>query len=181
MALVDSVQSSPRSGSLPSPPDSPGGSFSSVSSSYFFSSSAPSPPHSGSGGPGSRTHSVAGHARDHTQGLIIPSLTLPAALRRPTTWGQTIGDLRLVVLGSKGSGKTSLCTLLLDDNDDVVETGGWEDLDDGRGKMVRASTDWVDPHGVESFEPAKNVEVHELPGYEHTDDVSPSSMLLRSA
>jgi hypothetical protein len=76
----------------------------------------------------------------------------------------------------------------LEDNDDVVETGEWEDIvvdvdgeDTGNGRplmtmmRIRASTDWLehrDPYGLEKFEPAKNVHVYEVPGYEHTDDVS---------
>ncbi len=47
------------------------------------------------------------------------------------------------------------------------------------GKLVRASTDWIDrrdAHGLEKFEPARNVEIHELPGYEYTDNVSPPTL-----
>jgi len=167
-----SVPSSPRSSALPSPPDSPSGSvssFPSVSSSFFFSSAAASPHHPGSG-TGSQPQSD--RAKDSTNALIIPSLTLPEALRRPTPYGQTLGSVKLVVLGSKGSGKTSLCSLLVEDNDDIVETGSSEHL--VHGSVIRASTDWVehrDSHGLEKFEPAKNVEVYEFPGYDQNDDV----------
>lgn len=167
---IVSQPSSPRSSALPSPPDSPSSgsvsSFPSVSSSFFFSSAAASPPHS-------RPHSE--HARDSTHGLIIPSLTLPSPLRRPTPFGQTLGDLRLLVLGSKGAGKSLLSGLLLEDNDDVVEIGTWEE-DEG-GSILRASTDWIehrDEHGLEKFEPCRNLEIYKLPGYDQADDVGRS-------
>ncbi|KAF9026812.1 hypothetical protein BDZ89DRAFT_1016009 [Hymenopellis radicata] len=153
-----SPPSSPRSGTLPSPPDSPSSesvsSMPSVSSSFFFSSAAASPPHS-------QPHSD--HARESTQGLIIPSLTLPEALHQPTPYGQTLGDLRLLVVG----GKDFLAKLLLEDNQDIVDEGQWEDT--GFGRILRASTDWIDhrdAHGLEKFEPSRNVEINELPGYE---------------
>ncbi|PBK66220.1 hypothetical protein ARMSODRAFT_890521 [Armillaria solidipes] len=161
-----SLPSSPRSSTsaLPSPPDSPSldsvSSFPSVSSSFFFSSTGASPP--------SRQ---SDHGRDSTQGLIIPSLTLPDPLRYPTPYGQTLGDIRLITLGARGVGKSFLTKLLLEDNEDVVDEGVWEDGE--YGKVVRASTDWIDrrdAHGLEKFEPARNVEIHELPGYEYTDN-----------
>jgi hypothetical protein len=162
-----SAPSSPRSSALPSPPDSPStdsvSSFPSVSSSFFFSSAAASPPHS---------RPQSDETRDSTQGLIIPSLTLPAALRRPTPYGQTLGDLRLLVLESEGAGKNFSTGLLLEDNDDVVDVDQWEDAEYGR--VLRASTDWVehrDAHGLEKFEPTRNVEIVELLGYDHTTDV----------
>jgi hypothetical protein len=43
------------------------------------------------------------------------------------------------------------------------------------GKVLRASTDWVEQHdgfGLERFMPSKNVEIVELPGYSHDADVS---------
>jgi len=158
-----SQPSSPRSSALPSPPDSPSdsvSSFPSVSSSFFFSSAAASPPH-GHGHPD----------RDSTQGLIIPSLTLPAALRRPTVFGQTIGDIKLLVLGSKAAGRSYLSGLLIEDNEDVVEAGIWEQAE--YGSSLRASTDWIehrDAHGLEKFEPSRNVELIELPEYDDNDD-----------
>lgn len=160
---AESPPSSPRSSTLPSPPDSPSSesvsSMPSVSSSFFFSSAAASPPHS-------QPHSD--HARESTQGLIIPSLTLPEALHQPTPYGQTLGDLRLLVVG----GKDFLTKLLLEDNDDIVDEGQWEDT--GFGRILRASTDWIDhrdAHGLEKFEPTRNVEINELPGYECNNNV----------
>lgn len=159
-----SQPSSPRSSALPSPPDSPSSgsvsSLPSVSSSFFFSSAAASPPHS---------HAPSDRARESTQGLIIPSLTLPEALHTPTPYGQTLGDLRLLVIG----GKDFLAKLLLEDNEDIVDAGEWEDT--GYGRLRRASTDWIDhrdAHGLEKYEPTRNVEIHELPGYECNDNVS---------
>jgi hypothetical protein len=198
---------------LPSPPDSPGGSPSpsvdsasesslpSVSSSFFFSSSAAGSPgrsHPGSY-PSSHPHSdheheleheqehdahSRHHTRVHEQGLIIPSLTLPEALRRPTPFGQTLGELRVLVLGAQGAGKSFLTGLLLEDNEHVVDVGTWEDWHAGEtgvdeayahGKVLRASTDWLEQNntfGLERFEPTKNVEIVELPGYAHDTDVS---------
>jgi len=169
---IVSQPSSPRSTALPSPPDSPShspsdsvSSLPSVSSSFFFSSAAASPP---------RSNPASDHARESTQGLIIPSLTLPAPLRRPTPYGQTLGDLRLLVVGGKGSGKTYLSGSLVEDNEDIVDVGSWEDTDHGCS-VLYASTDWIehsDEHGLEKFEPSKNVEIIKVPGYEHNDDVS---------
>ncbi|KAL1700743.1 hypothetical protein EV121DRAFT_263840 [Schizophyllum commune] len=161
--------SSPRSSALPSPPDSPSSdsvsSFPSVASSVFFSSNADSPyPHH---------PSDSDHARDSTQGLVIPSLILPDALPRPTPFGQTLGDVRLLLLGGRGSGKTTLANLLVEDNEEVVERGVWEDIDGGR--VLRASTYWIehrDAHGLEKFEPAHNIEIVELAGYDYHDDVN---------
>ncbi|KAF9471156.1 hypothetical protein BDN70DRAFT_998716 [Pholiota conissans] len=191
---------------LPSPPDSPGGSPSpsvdsasesslpSVSSSFFFSSSAPgSPGHSHPGSyPSSHPHSdherdEQGHDSEHEdavdhphQGLIIPSLALPEPLRRPTPFGQTLGELRVLVLGAQGAGKSFLTGLLLEDNEHVIDVGTWEDWNAGdadasyaHGKVLRASTDWVEQkgmYGLERFEPTKNVEIVELPGYAYDAD-----------
>lgn len=149
-----SQPSSPRSSALPSPPGSPSESISSlpsVGSSFFFSSAAASPPHS---------HPQSDHARESTQGLIIPSLTLPEALPRPTQYGKTLGDIRLIVIGDAAEDRTLVSSLLLDDNEDVVDTGDWETTSDSF--VLRASTDWIehkDAHGLEKFEPSRNVEL----------------------
>ncbi|KAI0305107.1 hypothetical protein B0F90DRAFT_1701360 [Multifurca ochricompacta] len=148
-----SQPSSPRSSALPSPPDSPDSisSFPSLSSSFFFSSAAASPPH---------THGHVEQDRELTQGLIIPSLTLPAALRQPTPYGKTIGDLRILAFGSADSGASSIANILLEANEDIVDVGPSELI--RHGLVTRASTDWVehrDAHGLEKFEPTHNVEV----------------------
>ncbi|TRM68069.1 hypothetical protein BD626DRAFT_395402 [Schizophyllum amplum] len=98
---------------------------------------------------------------------------LPDALPRPTPFGQTLGDVRLLLLGGRGSGKTTLANLLVEDNEEVVEQGTWENIDGGR--VRRASTYWIehrDAHGLEKFEPAHNIEITELAGYDYHDDVN---------
>ena len=162
-----SLPSSPIS-ALPSPPDSPSGgsvsSLPSIGSSFFYSSAAASPPH---------IHATGEH-EDHALRLVIPSLTLPAALPHPSPYGQTLGDLRLLILGRKGIGKTTLANLLLESNDDIVHVSGWE------RNVLTASTDWLDNDdngGLEKFEPALNVQITELPGYDPQGDVSSLTVL----
>jgi hypothetical protein len=150
---VVSQPSSPRSSALPSPPDSPDSisSSPSLSSSFFFSSAAASPPHS---------HAHIEQDRELAQGLIIPSLTLPAALRQPTPYGKTVGDLRILVFGSADPGGSSIADVLLEDNEDIVDVGPSEVTHNG--DVIRASTDWAehrDAHGLEKFEPTHNVEI----------------------
>ena len=153
-AASPSQPSSPRSSAPPSPSGSPSESISSlpsVGSSFFFSSAAASPPHS---------HPQSDHARESTQGLIIPSLTLPEALPRPTQYGKTLGDIRLLVIGDAVEDHSLVSSLLLNDNEDVVDADDWETTSDGF--MLRASTDWIehkDAHGLEKFEPSRNVEL----------------------
>jgi len=158
-----SQQSSPRSTALPSPPDSPDSlsSLPSVTSSFFFSSSAASP----------HTHS---HASDQLSasnaGLIIPSLTLPAALQRPSSYGETLGEVNLLFLGPERSGKTALADFIAE-CDDVVDVSEWEDFEGGR--VLHASSDWIeehDMHGLEKFEGTKNIRIVELEGFNVSDD-----------
>jgi hypothetical protein len=103
--------------------------------------------------------------------------------------------LRLLVLGAQGAGKSFLTGLLLEDNEDVVEVGTWEDWEEGvsaadpggvdsnsdvngsfgYGKVLKASTDWLerrDSYGSDRYEPARNVHIVELPGYSQDADVS---------
>ncbi len=218
---------------LPSPPDSPNlspihsamhspsfdsvseSSLPSVSSSFFFSSSAAaSPGRSRSGShPGSYPQSEHEQDQDHApssqpirgsplgHNLIIPTLSLPSAFRRPTPFGQTLGALTLLVLGAQGAGKSFLTGLLLEENEDVVDVGTWEDWEEGvgaannvagtdaadvdgsfsYGKVLRASTDWIerkDMFGFERYEPTQNVHIVELPGYSQDADVSINFLLL---
>lgn len=157
VAASASQPSSPRSSAPLSPPDSPSESISSlpsVGSSFFFSSAATSPPHS---------HPQSDHAKESTQGLIIPSLTLPEALPRPTQFGKTLGDIRLLVIGDAAQDHSLVSSLLLADNEDVMDTGDWEAISEGF--VLRASTDWIehkDAHGLEKFEPSRNVELTAL-------------------
>jgi len=87
-----------------------------------------------------------------------------------------------------------LTGLLLEDNEDIVEVGTWEDWEAGLltdrglaggvsdtvdesfgyGKVLRASTDWIerwDAFGAERYEPTGNVHIVELPGYSQDADV----------
>jgi hypothetical protein len=107
-------------------------------------------------------------------------------LTQPTPFGQTLGVLRLLVLGAQGAGKSFLTGLLLEDNEHVVEVGAWEDWEEGvrasrgatsfgYGKVLKASTDWLerrDAYGSETYEPTRNVHIVELPGYAQDADVS---------
>ncbi|KAG1749696.1 uncharacterized protein EDB91DRAFT_1217519 [Suillus paluster] len=170
---AQSQPSSPRSSALTSSPNSPSESVSSlpsVGSSFFFSSAAASPP---------RSQPQSDHARDSTtQGLIIPSLTLPAPLRRPTPFGKTLGDLRLIVVGNGADDRELVSSLFLDDNEDVVDISGWEDFE--HGSILRASTDWIehrDAHGLEKFEPAKNVEIIALARHEFDNNSTKYAIL----
>jgi len=154
-----SQQSSPRSSALPSPPDSPGSlsSSPSFSSSFFFSSVAASPRHN--------NHAHIEQDRESAQGLIIPSLTLPAPLRQPTPYGKTVGEVRILVFGNVDPGaSSSIAGMLLEDNEDIVDVMPSEITNDGH-VLVRASTDWAehrDAHGLEKFEPMHNVEITDV-------------------
>ena len=160
-----SQPSSPHSSALPSPPGSPDSisSFPSLSSSFFFSSAAASPPYA---------HAHIEQDRELTQGLIIPSLTLPAALPQPTPYGKTLGDIRLLAIGSADPTASSVAAILLEGNEDVVEVGSSEVTNDGL--MVRASTDWIehnDAHGLEKYEPTRNVEILDVSKLVSTSEV----------
>jgi hypothetical protein len=170
MSTGVSQPSSPRSSALPSPPDSPDSisSSPSFSSSFFFSSAAASPPH---------THAHTEHDRELTQGLIIPSLTLPAALRQPTPYGKIVGDIRILAFGSADLGASSIAGLLLEGNEDVVDVGPSEATH--HGLVMRASTDWVehrDAHGLEKFEPTHNVEIVDVSRHASGGDVRLTSV-----
>jgi hypothetical protein len=93
-------------------------------------------------------------------------------LRRPTAFGKTLGDLKLLVIGNGADDRELVSGLLLDDNEDIVDISGWEDFE--HGSILRASTDWIehrDAHGLEKFEPAKNVEIITLARREFDDSV----------
>ena len=148
----------------------------SVSSSFMFSSVPGSPPHIGLG----LQHDPHGHELGDSS-LIIPSLTLPSAVRRPTPYGQTLGDVRILVLGHTGSGAEGVAQAFADEEcEDVVEFEPWEEFetegdDSVRAKVLRLSTDWIehrDAHGLEKHEPSRNVEVVLLQDYGPNDDVS---------
>lgn len=171
-SIAASQPSSPRSSALPSPPDSPD-SFSSspsLSSSFFFSSAAASPPH---------PHGHIEPDRESAQGLIIPSLTLPAALRQPTPYGKTVGDVRILVFGGVDPSRPSIRDVLLEDNEDVVDVGPSEVTQNGH--VLRASTDWAehrDGHGLEKFDPTHNVEILDVSSLVSAGEVRLTPWLL---
>jgi hypothetical protein len=68
---------------------------------------------------------------------------------------------------------------LLEDNEAVVEVGNWEELE--FGKILYASTDWIehrDAHGLEKYEPTRNIEIIDLLGYSNSSDVCQTSIPL---
>ncbi|CAL1710120.1 unnamed protein product [Somion occarium] len=173
--LTSPRAASPHS-SLPSP-SSPSGdsvsSFPSVSSSFLFSSGPATPPQIDLDIPGHPPESESGHE------LIIPSLTLPSPIRRATQYGKTLGDVKLLVLSRAGANAEEFLRVLADEQcEDYVDVGTWENLTDhqnSRGNIHRLniSTDWIehsDRHGLEKYEPAKNIEVTQLPDYDLDDD-----------
>ena len=117
--------------------------------------------------------------------MIIPSLTLPSALRPPTTYGRTLGRLRLLVLGSSCAASVEVAeeaVSLLTDQDipELVHVGPWDEfvLEDGGevvGKIVRMSTDWIEhrdaTHGEDRYEPCDNIELVKLDDYNSLDYV----------
>jgi len=200
-----SLSPSPSESSLPE----------SVSSSFFFSSSGAGSPRHG----GLSSLPLSGEEHEHAQedeiqrskrhrsgppslvipsplGLLLPSLPLPHSLRRPTTFGQTIGSLRILVLSSGSS--SNLTSILLEDNEDIVDVGEWEawpgagngDEFDVLGRVVKVSTDWRRrwAHGnintnsggesenneekLFEFEPSRNLEIVELERCAEDVDVS---------
>lgn len=183
IAVTSSTPPSPRLSPPGSPhssfpsPSSPSGesvsSLPSVSSSFLFSGPG-SPPHLG------LHHGPQGHELGDSS-LIIPSLTLPAAVRRPTPYGQTLGEVRVLVLGYAGAGAEEVAQVFAEEEcEDVVEVGQWEEAELGadepvRAKVLRLSTDWIehrDAHGLEKHEPSRNVEVVLLQDYGPDGDVS---------
>ncbi|KIP10742.1 hypothetical protein PHLGIDRAFT_125265 [Phlebiopsis gigantea 11061_1 CR5-6] len=174
---------SPRISPPPSPhssypsPSSPSGesvsSLPSVSSSFMFSMPG-TPPHIGLG----LHHDPHGQELGDNS-LIIPSLTLPSAVRRPTPYGQTLGDVRILVLGHVGSDAEGVAQVFADEEcEDIVEVEPWEEFEveaDGtvHAKLLRLSTDWIehrDAHGLETHEPSRNVEVVLFQDYGPKDD-----------
>ena len=146
--------SSPQSSGLPSPPSSPGSSFSSLPSSAFSLSVPSSPPH---------RDSLLPHS------LILPSLSLDASdgcVSNST--GDSLGRLKLLIVGSKGSGKTLLAETLVHDIPDVTDVGEWVDHP-ALGRMLSAET-----RGEGEIMGAPgNVRLVEAVGFDQTDDVSP--------
>ncbi|GJE93162.1 hypothetical protein PsYK624_093210 [Phanerochaete sordida] len=146
----------------PSSPSESVSSLPSVASSFLFSSGPGSPPHA--------------HEQPHDASLIIPSLALPAPLRRPAPYGQALGGVRVLVLGAAGAGADAAVRAFAEEEDDVVEVH-WEDAEVAgvRARVLRLSTDWIehrDAHGLEKHEPSRNVEVVLLQDYGPDSDLS---------
>ena len=175
---TSSQPSSPRS-ELASPSSPSGESVSSlpsVSSSFLFSSGPGSPPHLGQ----PPEHDPEFERGDSS--LIIPSLTLPTPIRKPTPYGQAVGDVRLLVLGRKDLGAENVIAAFTDTEcEDVVDVGQWEAHTVANNSLTarccRISTDWIehrDAHGLERHEPSRNVEIVHLPEYDGDDEVRSS-------
>lgn len=123
-------------------------SFPSITSSFFFSSAAASPPHFPVSSSSSSSHHLPhGHSKlpqGEDAGLIIPSLELPAPLKRPKTYGESIGDVRVVVVGT-GCRELVDELLVVDEEEDgvIVDSGMWTE-EEYVGSVRRASTFWED-------------------------------------
>ena len=100
------------------------------------------------------------------------SLTLPPVLRQSTLHGKTLGDIRLLALGNADPAASPIAGILLEGNEDVADVGPSEVMNDGL--VVRASTDWIehnDAHGLEKFEPTRNVEILDVSKLASTGEV----------
>lgn len=95
-------------------------------------------------------------------------------------YGQTLGDVRLVVLGCAASGAEDIAQTFADEEcEEIVEVGQWEDFEleadeTVRARILKISTDWIehrDAHGLEKHEPSRNVEVVLLQDYGPDGDV----------
>ncbi|EIN08531.1 hypothetical protein PUNSTDRAFT_126528 [Punctularia strigosozonata HHB-11173 SS5] len=193
--------------SLPSPPDSPdsSSSFPSLSSSFFQTSGLGASPHSHpSDYHPDHDHdhdsdTSAHHRRHDGVGLVMPSLVLPPALRRETVHGQTLGQLKILLVKAPGSdadvefiaremlGKTA--------NADVVHVDEWapvplrdwicenevtfESEPEGvHVKVLHASTTWAEissdqepsMHGFDTREGARNVTLLAIDLSSYTDE-----------
>jgi hypothetical protein len=146
--------SSPQSSGLPSPPSSPGSSFSSLPSSAFSLSVPSSPPHHDSSLPHS-THS-----------LILPSLSLDTTEESASNLsGELLGHIKLLIVGAKGSGKTLLAETLVHGNPDVMDVGEW--MDESVGRVLSAETRMES----ETMGAPGNVRLVEMLGFDQTDEV----------
>ncbi|KAF8576272.1 hypothetical protein K439DRAFT_1664680 [Ramaria rubella] len=144
--------SSPQSSGLPSPPSSPGSSFSSLPSDAFSLSVPSSPPRHDSPLP---AHS-----------LILPSLSLGTNGEcAQNLHGEALGHLHLLILGARGSGKTLVAETLVHGNPDVVDVGQWVD-DPAIGRVLSAETRMEG----ETMGASGNVRLVETMGFDQTDD-----------
>jgi GTPase SAR1 family protein len=81
--------------------------------------------------------------------------------------GELLGNVKLLILGAKGSGKTLLAEMLVHGNPDVVEVGEWVDSP-GLGRALFAETRM----DGETMGAPGNVRLVEVAGFDQTDDVS---------
>lgn len=87
-----------------------------------------------------------------------------------------LGDINLLIIGSKDSGKTALANYLVDNNEDVIEVDPWEETVDG--PLLYASTDWLehtqdqDLNEYGKFEGSRNIRILSLRGMEIVDSVN---------
>ena len=79
-----------------------------------------------------------------------------------------LGHVKLLILGSKGSGKTLLAESLVHGNPDVVDVGEWVD----EPRLGRALTGETRTDGEAMGSPG-NVRLVETAGFDQADDVSP--------
>lgn len=78
-----------------------------------------------------------------------------------------LGHIKLLILGSKGSGKTLLAESLVHGNPDVMDVGEWvDDLPFGRVLTGETRMDG------ETMGAPGNVRLVETAGFDQTDDVS---------
>jgi predicted GTPase len=72
-----------------------------------------------------------------------------------------LGIVDLYIFGRKGAGKTAVANMLVDGNDDVVSSLGWDH------NVLTASTAWKDARMRKG---ARNVRIIEIEGFDEDDD-----------
>lgn len=168
----------PPSG-MPSPPLSPHGTPSSLASDFPSLSSSlydVFPPDSPCGTSSEHHHDYHGFSSgEHPESLshlILPSLALSRTAsvsglgdhvnsQQPTRPPAPLGNVRLLVLGRHGAGKTLLCESLVQGMAHPVEVHGWNH-EDGVGRVLTAATD---ERGL------ANVSIARLDGWDDAEEV----------
>jgi hypothetical protein len=116
---------------------------------------------SSDGGHGNET----GRQSDSSRGGIRGGKRHHSRIHRHNPYGETLGNLELYIFGRKGAGKTAIANLLVDGNDDVISTAGWE------GNTLTASTAWKNERLREG---ACNVRIIEVDGFDEEEDQASS-------
>jgi GTPase SAR1 family protein len=93
----------------------------------------------------------------------------------PSWDSEILGNVKLLILGSKGSGKTFLAETLVHGNPDIVDAGDWVD-EPGVGRVLCATTK---AEGQVTDGTAANVRLVEVTGFDQTDDVSPLTSFMK--